>query len=87
MSGGYWDYSQMRLRDMADSLEAAKTEPTLREHRITHELERCINHLRLAEIYMQRLDWLVSGDDSQRDFIKRLREDLDEYFEEAPRAK
>lgn len=30
-----------------------------------------------AQIYMQRIDWLLSGDDGEESFIKRLKEDLD----------
>jgi hypothetical protein len=34
--------------------------------------------LRKAEIYAQRIDWLVSGDDGEESFLSRLKEDLDE---------
>jgi hypothetical protein len=33
--------------------------------------------LRKAEIYAQRIDCLVSGDDGEESFISRLKEDLD----------
>ena len=29
-----------------------------------------------AQIYMQRLDWLLSGDDGEESFLERLKEDL-----------
>jgi hypothetical protein len=29
-----------------------------------------------AQIYMQRIDWLLSGDDGNESFIKRLKDDL-----------
>lgn len=29
-----------------------------------------------AQIYMQRIDWLLSGDDSEESFLERLNEDL-----------
>jgi hypothetical protein len=32
--------------------------------------------LRKAEIYAQRIDWLISGDDGEESFLKRLKEDL-----------
>ena len=32
--------------------------------------------LRKAEIFAQRIDWLVSGDDGEESFLKRLNEDL-----------
>ena len=30
----------------------------------------------IAQTYMQRLDWLLSGDDGEESFIRRLNEDL-----------
>jgi hypothetical protein len=33
--------------------------------------------IKTAQIYMQRLDWLLSGDDGEESFIKRLKEDLE----------
>ena len=33
-------------------------------------------YIRLAEIYMQRIDWLLSGDDGEESFLRRLEDDL-----------
>ncbi|MGV8096736.1 MAG: hypothetical protein AB2L24_33180 [Mangrovibacterium sp.] len=35
--------------------------------------------MRIAEIYAHRVDWFLSGDDGEEHFIKRLKEDLDEF--------
>jgi hypothetical protein len=35
-----------------------------------------VNILNIAEVYAQRIDWLLSGDDSEESFLKRLDEDL-----------
>jgi len=48
-----------------------------KEHLLT-EVDNAIKYLKLARIYTQRIDWLVSGDDSPETFYKRLKEDLDE---------
>ena len=32
--------------------------------------------LRLAAVYAQRIDWLVSGDDGEESFLERLKEEL-----------
>jgi len=32
--------------------------------------------LRQAQVYAHRIDWLLSGDDSEESFIKRLEKDL-----------
>lgn len=35
-----------------------------------------LKHIEIAQIYMQRLDWLLSGDDGDESFMSRLEEDL-----------
>lgn len=40
------------------------------------ELKRAVRYLRKAAIYAQRADYLLSGDDSEEAFQKRLRHDL-----------
>jgi hypothetical protein len=32
--------------------------------------------LRQAQVYAHRIDWLLSGDDGEQSFLKRLQEDL-----------
>jgi hypothetical protein len=32
----------------------------------------------MAAIYVQRIDWLMSGDDGEESFMRRLKEELDE---------
>lgn len=41
------------------------------------ELKKAVKILRLAEIYEHRVDWLLSGDDNEEGFIKRLKHDID----------
>jgi len=36
-----------------------------------------IEALKIAEIYAQRIDWFLSGDDGEESLISRLKEDLD----------
>jgi hypothetical protein len=42
---------------------------------VIKEFERGYYILRLAEIYAQRIDWLLSGDDGDDSFIRRLAEE------------
>ena len=44
---------------------------------IIDEFKNAIHHLKIAQIYTQRIDWLVSGDDGEESFRKRLKEDLE----------
>lgn len=48
------------------------TEETLSEFR------KGIEILKQAEVYAQRIDWLLSGDDGEENFHERLKEDLEE---------
>lgn len=42
------------------------------------ELRNAVDILRKAAIYAHRVDWLLSWDDSEESFLKRLKEELDE---------
>ena len=52
------------------------SEETLKEFR------RGIDILKRASIYAQRIDWLLSGDDGEDTFHKRLKEELDKLNKE-----
>ncbi len=38
--------------------------------------------IRIAEIYAQRVDWMMSGDDGEDDLQERLKEELEEFEKE-----
>lgn len=44
------------------------------------EFKNALHFLRLAKMYTQRIDWLVSGDDSEESFHKRLQDETNEYY-------
>jgi hypothetical protein len=88
MSGGHFNYQQYAINGLVDSIERllnkkefwdSKTEDyyvefvnSLSEETID-EFKRAIRILKLAEVYSNRIDWLVSGDDSEESFHKRIR--------------
>lgn len=39
---------------------------------------KAIFYLKVAEIYAQRIDWFLSGDDGEETFLQRLEDDLAE---------
>ena len=43
---------------------------------IKKRFEEAIKVLKKAEVYAQRIDWYLSGDDGEESFLKRLKEDL-----------
>ena len=90
MSGGYFNYDQYRLGYIADSIEQLVRDNNSTElndwgnpkannfsPETIKEFEQAIRFLKQAVIYAQRIDCLVSGDESEDTFHARLREDLD----------
>jgi hypothetical protein len=43
---------------------------------IVDEFKNAVYYLKIAQIYTQRIDWLVSGDDGEDSFRRRLEEEL-----------
>lgn len=91
MSGGHFDYQQYRIGQIADQVEQLiRTnnetklndwgEPIGRNYneQTVQEFRRGLRYLELAQIYAQRIDWLVSGDDGENSFHERLKEDIQE---------
>ena len=42
---------------------------------VIEEFKKGAEIIKLAQIYMQRIDWLLSGDDGEESFISRLKGD------------
>jgi len=92
MSGGYFDYKQYQIEDIAQSVDKLIRRKVLESCTKDEEEQRYSNYssetlqefktgarlLRQAAVYAQRIDWLVSGDNDEDGFHKRLKEDLDE---------
>ena len=45
---------------------------------VQEKFKEAIKALRIAALYAQRVDWLLSGDDGEESFIERLEEELNE---------
>lgn len=118
MSGGYFDYQQYKINDIADTIESYIYGHELSEEEI-NDIEIDYKHgyidedeykyrkehhhtmpnrygyndytiasfkdglkfLKLAAIYAQRIDWLMSGDDGEESFHERLKEDVERLKE------
>lgn len=80
MSGGYLDYNQYRINDMVETLELFTKGEYFQEYTeaVKQEIYTGIELLKKSAIYAQRIDWLISGDDGEDSFLKRLKEDLKE---------
>ena len=77
MSGGHFDYTQRHIEQIADELDSAIATNVMGYSEVTiNEFEKGVELLRKAYIYAQRIDWLMSGDDSEKTFHERLWDDL-----------
>lgn len=91
MSGGHFNYKQHTLLDMADDIgseiltndskEKNEWGSDIGRHytpKTIAEFEKAVKALKLAYVYAQRIDWLLSGDDGEDSFHKRLQAQLGE---------
>ena len=83
MSGGHFDYNQFQIETIADSVEEIISRRGSESYynwtsETMVELYTGLELLRKASIYAQRINWLVSGDDDQETFHRRLKSDLEE---------
>ena len=85
MSGGHFDYKQYYIGEIAD--EIARIVKDEEERHITERhyesgsidaMKEAYRVLLKAEVYARRIDLLVSGDDSDETFAKRLHKELSE---------
>lgn len=94
MSGGRFDYIERRIPYIAESIQAEIdsnntklegffSEPEWNGERYTKEtikeFKNGIEALRKAYVYARRIDYLLSGDDGEDDFHKRLKEELNNF--------
>ena len=83
MSGGAFDYKQHQIIALKEELDNGmkqfrkEEEEPIREE-IEQEFINAKRALKRAYVYLQRFDWLFSGDDGQDSFLKRIKEDLKE---------
>ena len=90
MSGGHFQYKQWEIGNIADEVEQLIIDNDSEElneygdrkgygysQETIDEFKNALTTLRLAHIYVQRIDWLVSGDDGEDSFHRRLKHDMD----------
>ena len=75
MSGGYFEYNQYRLVDIINSLD--ERENSIEFDEVTEDLIQDAKVIaQLAQIFIHRVDWLLSGDDGPETFKERIKEDF-----------
>ena len=91
MSGGQFNYKQHHLLDIADDIGSAVLNNDSTEKNewgdnignryspeTIEEFEKAMVVLKMAYVYAQRIDWLLSGDDGEDSFHIRLQAQLRE---------
>lgn len=85
MSGGHFDYAQHHIKDIASEikciLEDNKYECDFNDETIKR-LKEAVSLLELAYVYAHRIDWLISGDDSEDTFHERLKKEVEKLKEQ-----
>ena len=93
MSGGAFDHKQYHIQDLIEQMEELliriEKEPinsfecnSLKNYIDDKDSFKAIvltniQHLKMANLYTQRLDWFISGDDGEDSFYERINEDLE----------
>lgn len=78
MSGGYFDYEQCRMKNMADRLASVIETNDQYSKETLAEFHKGLTLLMIAAVYLERIDFLLCGDDSEETFHERLLHDLSE---------
>lgn len=87
MSGGHFDYVQYRIQQAADEVSSYIRRCESNEvdeygykpeysKKTIEKFCECEEALRRAFIMLNRMDWLICGDDGEETFHERLRNDL-----------
>lgn len=95
MSGGHYEYKQYHISEIAESIESLIWNNSVPESEedewrsgdrfspeTIEEFKKAVEILKIAYVYAQRIDWLVSGDDGEDTFHARLKHDLDRLKEQ-----
>jgi hypothetical protein len=90
MSGGHFRYDQYKLQMIADEIEQLIIDNESEEvnqygdkkgnhfsKETIKQFKAAVALLRVSYVYVQRVDWLVSGDDGEDSFHRRLDLDLE----------
>lgn len=74
MSGGAFEYNQYKIRQIWEKIQE-ELDKQERED-VQQIFKDGIEILKKAEVYAQRIDWYLSGDDGEDSLVSRLESDL-----------
>ena len=85
MSGGHFNYDQYRILQMSEDIDTLvrnnnKPDEDGYVHSFSPEVlvkfQEAVATLKEAHAMVQRVDWLVSGDDGEDSFLERWKEEV-----------
>ena len=77
MSGGHFNYTQYYLNDILDEIKnIIKDNPYQYSSKTIKKMKETVKTIEKAKIYITRIDYLISGDDGEDTFHKRIKEDI-----------
>jgi hypothetical protein len=77
MSGGFFNYHQYQIEEIADQIDTLANGRDFEYNDYTRaKFLEAVTWLKRASVFVNRIDWLLSGDDGEETFHKRLAEDL-----------
>ena len=89
MSGGHFNSQQYAFTDIAEEIKKVVSCNNISDSygyafdfsdKTICEFHKAIKYMEIARIYANRVDWLLSGDDSETAFHERLEEDKKELL-------
>jgi hypothetical protein len=76
MSGGFFDYNQFRITQIADDIEYKLKKDNGYSDSTNQILAQAVKQIRIAGVYANRIDYLFSGDDTEEYFQEKLLEEM-----------
>lgn len=81
IDNNFVEMTEDELRNAWISKEQLENYPKLKYHysyppEVIEKFKEGVEIIRKAYVYAQRIDWLLSGDDGEQSFLKRLDEEL-----------
>ena len=84
MSGGYFNYVQHQMMNAAEELTELVSSGTYPPEQ-RKAMQTGLLLLKMATVYMSRIDYYVCADDGDETFLERLAEDLKELKQDGQR--
>lgn len=90
MSGGHFQYKQYEIQQISEEIEQliesnddqtpdrwGECEGRGYPPAVMAEFAKAVKALKIAQVYTQRVDYLLSGDDGEDSFLRRLAAELE----------